>query len=128
MLLVYTHKITPRLRYTFKHFFESVLGIQVDFTTRLEVFIAQNGPKMSYANAPLGNEFFVNSNALLFEQGVHDIEITVSQWEGLPVFFHCSKDSMLPFDVFAATFFLISRYEEYPVSYTHLTLPTRNCG
>ena len=113
MLLVYTHKITPRLRYTFKHFFESVLGIKVDFTTKLEVFIAQNGPKMSYANAPLGNEFFVNSNALLFEQGAHDIEITVSQWEGLPAFFDCSKESMLPFDVFAATFFLISRYEEY---------------
>ena len=113
MLLVYTHKITPRLRYTFKHFFESVLGIKVDFTTKLEVFIAQNVPKMSYANAPLGNEFFVNSNALLFEQGAHDIEITVSQWEGLPAFFDCSKESMLPFDVFAATFFLISRYEEY---------------
>ena len=113
MLLVYTHTITPRLRYTFKHLFESVLGIQVDFTTKLEVFIAQNGPKISYANAPLGNEFFVNSNALLFEQGAHDIEITVSQWEGLPAFFECNKDSMLPFDVFAATFFLISRYEEY---------------
>jgi hypothetical protein len=113
MLLVYTHKITPRLRYTFKHFFESVLGIKVDFTTKLEVFIAQNGPKMSYANAPLGNEFFVNSNALLFEQGAHDVEITVSQWEGLPAFFDCSKDSMLPFDVFAAAFFLITRYEEY---------------
>ena len=113
MLLVYTHKITPRLRYTFKHFFESVLGIKVNFTTKLEVFIAQNGPKMSYANAPLGNEFFVNSNALLFEQGARDIEIAVSQWEGLPAFFDCSKNSMLPFDVFAATFFLISRYEEY---------------
>ena len=65
MVLVYTHKITSRLRYTFKHFFESVLDIPVDFTTKLEVFIAQSGPKMSYTQTPLGNEFFVNSNSLL---------------------------------------------------------------
>ena len=115
MLLVYTHKITPRLRYSFKHFFESVLGIEVGFTTKFEMFIAHIGPKMSYSDAPLGNEFFVKSNSLLFEQGVQDIEIQVSIWDELPAFFETSKNSMLPYDVFAATFFLISRYEEYLV-------------
>tara|TARA_B100000767_G_scaffold41714_1_gene35368 strand:+ start:5676 stop:6974 length:1299 start_codon:yes stop_codon:yes gene_type:complete len=113
MLLVYTHKITPRLRYTFKHFFESVLGINVVFTTKLQVFIAQNGPKLSYTNTPLGNEFFVSSNPLLFEQGVRDLEIQIREWEGLPVFFECSQASFIPFDFFAATFYLMSRYEEY---------------
>ena len=115
MLLVYTHKITPRLRYTFKHFFESVLEIQVDFTTKFEVFIAHSGPKISYSHTPLGNEFFVSSNTLLFEQGVHDIDISVSKWDELPAFFKSSRDSMLPYDIFAASFFLISRYEEYLV-------------
>ncbi len=113
MLLVYTHKITPRLQYTFKHFFKSVLGIPVDFTSKLEVFIAQKGPKMSYTNTPLGNEFFVNSNPILFKQGIQNVEIIVSKWDDLPVFFECSKTSSIPFDVFGSTFFLLSRYEEY---------------
>ena len=95
MLLVYTQTITPRLRYTFKHFFESVLGIEVDFTTKLDVFIAQNGPKISYVNKPLGNEFFVNANPLLFEQGIQNQEIEVSDWDGLPAFFESSQASTL---------------------------------
>ena len=40
-------------------------------------------------------------------------EIIVSEWKGLPVFFQTSSDSDLPFDIFAASFFLVSRYEEY---------------
>lgn len=113
MVLVYTHKITSRLRYTFKHFFESVLGIPIDFTTKLEVFIAYSGPKMSYTRAPLGNEFFVSSNSLLFEQGVKGFDIEVSKWDGIPCFYECDQNSMIPFDVFASSFFLMSRYEEY---------------
>lgn len=113
MVLVYTHKITSRLRYTFNHFFESVLGIPVDFTTKLEIFIAQSGPKMSYTHTPLGNEFFVNSNSLLFEQGVKGFDIKVSQWDNVPCFFQCDQNSMIPYDVFSCSFYLMSRYEEY---------------
>ena len=32
---------------------------------------------------------------------------------GLPIFFGVSKKSKFPFDVFAASFYLLSRYEEY---------------
>lgn len=113
MLLVYTHKITPRIRYVFEHFFKNVLGIPVDFTSKPEIFIAQNGPKMSYTNTSLGDEFFVSSNSILFEQGIQHIEIKVSKWEELPAFFECSKSSTIPFDVFSSSFFLLSRYEEY---------------
>ncbi|MGL4596579.1 MAG: polysaccharide deacetylase family protein, partial [Bacteroidia bacterium] len=35
------------------------------------------------------------------------------EWEGHPVFFATGKTSALPFDPFAAAFFLVSRYEEY---------------
>jgi hypothetical protein len=41
------------------------------------------------------------------------MDIKVSEWKGLPVFFQSSADPDFPFDVFAAAFFLISRYEEY---------------
>ena len=113
MILVYTHKITPRLRYVFKHVFTRILQIPVSFTTTIEEFIAHSGLKMTYAKAPLGKEFFIRSNDLLFEQGVNDIEINVFKYEEVSCFFNSGSKSILPFDIFAASFFLLSRYEEY---------------
>lgn len=113
MILVYTHKITPRVRYIFKHIFTRTLLIPVDFTAKVEEFVAHNGPKMSYTKTALGNEFFVRSNELLFEQGVNDLEINIQQWDDIPCFFNAGAKSTIPFDVFAASFYLISRYEEY---------------
>jgi hypothetical protein len=113
LILVYTHKITPRLRYIFKHIFTRTLLIPVDFTSKVEDFVAHNGLKMSYTRVPLGNEFFVRSNDLLFEQGVNDLEINIQKWEEVPCFFNTGSKSSIPFDIFAASFYLISRYEEY---------------
>ena len=113
MILVYTHKITPRVRYIFKHILTRTLLIPVDFTSKVEEFVAFNGPKMSYTKTPLGNEFFVKSNSLLFEQGVNDMEISVQKWDEIPCFFKAGTKSTIPFDIFAASFYLITRYEEY---------------
>ncbi|CAM1361822.1 conserved hypothetical protein [Tenacibaculum litoreum] len=113
MILIYTHKVTPRVRYIFKHIFTRILQVQIDFTGKVEEFVAYNGPKFSYTNVPLGKEFFVQSNELLFQQGVKDVEIIIQKWDEVPCFFPAVEASEIPFDIFAASFFLISRYEEY---------------
>lgn len=113
MILIYTYKITPRVRYIFKHIFTRILLIEVSFTSKVEDFVAYNGAKISYTKVPLGNEFFIKSHDLLFEQGINDIEITVSDWESVPCFFETGQKSAIPFDIFSASFYLISRYEEY---------------
>lgn len=113
MVLIYTHKITPRLSYIFKHIFVRILNVPVRFTTTLEEFVAYNGCKFTYSKAPLGKEFFIRSHDLIFEQGINDIEITVQEWEEVPCFFNAGKKSSIPFDIFAASFYLLSRYEEY---------------
>src|SRR5690606_3748983 len=113
MLLVYTHKITPRVKYIFRHICTRVLGIEVSFTTTIEEFIAHQSLKMSYTKQPLGSEFFVKSHDILFEQGLSDIEFNVHQWEGTKGFFFNGDKGVLPFDIFASSFYLLSRYEEY---------------
>ncbi len=113
MLLVYTHKITPRLKYVFKHICTRVLGLKVDFTTKIEVFIAHDSIKMSYTKQQLGSEFFIKSTTLLFEQGLSDLEINVQTWEHTKCFFYNGDKSAIPFDIFAASFYMLSRYEEY---------------
>jgi hypothetical protein len=113
MLLVYTHKITPRLTYTFKHICKRILGIEVRFTSKVEDFIAHDSLKMSYTKQPLSNELFVRSNDLLFEQGLSDLDINVQPWDNTKGFFATGDRSDLPFDIFASSFYLLSRYEEY---------------
>ena len=113
VLLVYTHKITPRLSYVFKHVCTRVLGVQVKFTSVVEEFIAHQGLKMSYTKQPLGKELFVQSHYLLFEEGLSDVTIKIESWKTTKCFFKVGEKSRLPFDVFAASFYLLSRYEEY---------------
>ena len=113
MLLVYTHKITPRLKYVFKHVCTRILGIEVSFTTKIEEFIAHDAQKISYTKQQLGNEFFIKSHDILFEQGLNDIDINVQNWGRTKCFFFNGEKSSIPFDVFAASFYLLSRYEEY---------------
>lgn len=113
MLLVYTHNITPRLKYVFKHICKRILGLEVKFTSKVEDFIAHNSLKMSYTKQPLSNELFVRSHVLLFEQGLSDLDINVQQWDNTKGFFATGDRSDLPYDIFAASFYLLSRYEEY---------------
>lgn len=113
MLLVYTHKITPRLKYVFKHICTRVLGIEVQFTTKIEAFIAHDSLKISYTKQQLGSEFFIKSHDLLFEQGLSDLEINVQNWENTKCFFLNGDKSAIPFDIFSSSFYILSRYEEY---------------
>ena len=113
MLLIYTHKITPRFSYTMKQLFTKILGIEVTYTTKVEDFIKHSGPKITYTKQPLQNEFFIRSTDILFEQGISDLQVIVGRWEGIPCFFSAGERSTIPFDIFSASFYLLSRYEEY---------------
>lgn len=112
MLLIFTKKQTPRITYIFKQVCWNILGIKVKFTSKIEEFIAHDGMKISYGKQRMGNEFFIQQVDLLLDQGVSSVEINMDKWEDTPCFFRVS-DSDLPFDIFSASFYLLSRYEEY---------------
>lgn len=113
-LLIYTQKGTPRIRYVFKHIFTRELGVTIDFTSEIEAFVAYEGPKLSYTQKQLGNELHFGSVDFLVQQGVSDAEVQVADWEGVPCFFAVKDQaSEVSYDIFAATFYLLSRYEEY---------------
>lgn len=113
MLLVFAQKISPRMSYVFKHVCTRILGIEVSFTSAIDTFISQQGPKISYGVLPLGNELFFQNQGILEQNGVESQDITVKTWEETKGFFAVSNQSALPFDIFAASFYLLSRYEEY---------------
>ncbi len=114
MLLIHVQKVTPRVSYTFKQICKRILGLNVDLTSKIEPFIAHDGPKFSYGKQPLGKELYFRSADLLFEHGLNDLDIQILDWEETKCFFQVKhENAALPFDIFAATFYLLTRYEEY---------------
>ncbi|MCD4729464.1 MAG: hypothetical protein K8R74_02610, partial [Bacteroidales bacterium] len=114
MVLIYTDKITNRIKYIFNLFFHEILNADFELTNNQENFKEFDGVKFSYAKQQLGDELHFHSENLLFNRGISHTELTFIDYEGLPAFFPVYiQQSALPFDPFAASFYLVSRYEEY---------------
>lgn len=113
MLLIYTHKITHRVKYILNLVFTDVLAVGFELTSDLESFKKHDGPKLSYTSNPVCDELFFTSRSLLFEHGISEQNVSVFDYKNVRVFFATGKASALPFDVFAASFYLVTRYEEY---------------
>lgn len=112
-MLVYSHSITNRVRYIFNVMLGDMLGLKLNFTSDKEAFLASEEAKLSYTHSKLGDEIHFRSIGLLHEKGVQDQNIRVVENEHGKYFYaHNSQESELNFDVFAAAFFLLSRYEE----------------
>ena len=113
-MLVLVPKVTGRVMYAFDLIFSQLLGIGFDVTTDAEKFKAYDGPKLHYGFQSIDDEPFAKSVDLLFERHIHEQTTDAVEFEDVvglfPVY---GKNLLLPFDVFAATFYLVSRYEEY---------------
>ncbi|MEI6696785.1 MAG: polysaccharide deacetylase family protein [Bacteroidota bacterium] len=113
-MLIYTPKICNRIQYTFRLYFNELLGIETIFTTNLDEFIAYQGVKINYSEQAFGDEIFFCAVNLLFETNIHEQDLKFIEFENETAFFAVSnKKSHLVFDPFAAGFYLVSRYEEY---------------
>lgn len=123
-LLVYSPQVTPRIKYIFNFIFREILRCDFDFTSVSKTFDEYNGPKFSYAAAPLANELFFKADGLLSKNKVEAVDIAITDFGNEEVPF-AVNGSALPFDIFAASFYFVSRYEEY-LPYTpdeHLRFP-----
>ena len=113
MILIYSHKITNRLKYIFEVIFIDILKTDVTFTSNSDEFEKSDLPKINYSNQKLSSGLFFQSSQLLFETGIKEQNITISNFKNYPCFYSVGKESHFTFDVFAASFYLVSRYEEY---------------
>jgi hypothetical protein len=112
-LLVYTSRRTPRIAFIFNLLLRDIAGVDFRLTHNAQEFSFYDGPKLSYCDQPINNEIFFFASRLLFEKGIEDQQINVFEWKGIPVFFGTHPKYVMPFDPFAASFYLVSRYEEY---------------
>lgn len=114
MLLIYTGRLTNRVGYTFNLIFKDVLSVPFRITVNPEEYANYPGPKFSYGDNPPDDGVFICAAPLLFETTIENQGIHINEYEGLPVFFETHHQrSLIPFDIFAGAFYLVSRYEEY---------------
>ncbi len=112
--------------------FNELLNTECITTSSLDEFHHYDGIKINYSQQPISDEIFISADNLLFENGIRDQALKFIDLENygcidskdykfeyspnshLKVCFpNYDKRSALPFDPFAAGFYLVSRYEEY---------------
>ena len=117
MILIYTHKITPRVSYAMNLVFESVLDVGYKLTDDKKEFEEYNAPKIAYTSSKMNAEVFIEANSLLFETDIKSITpVTEKKYVDFPKFFKSNTADFLGYDLFAMVFYFASRYEEYLVS------------
>jgi len=111
-LLVYVPLLTPRIKYIFNFIFNDILQTQVGFSSNLAEFRSSILPKISYADRPVANEPFFKHSDFLLSHTISPPTIKTTTFGDMIVPF-AIDNSVLPFDVFAASFYFVSRFEEY---------------
>jgi hypothetical protein len=106
-VLIYTSHITPRVLYTC----EALFFGEGEITDSKEKFLAHTGAKINYSDDRFCDALWIIPCGLLAEINIHEQKIVCAEWEGMKTFFVTPGD--IPFDVFSASFYLLSRYEEY---------------
>ena len=112
MLLFYTDTITPRIQYIVDFFSEELFDDPIRITNNKEAFLQEDGPRLNYSDRDFSEkEFFIQPSPLLFQKDIREQPIECFELNFHKAFFATRGD--FPFDILAASFYLLSRYEEY---------------
>ncbi len=111
-MIVFANTITDRLRYITEFIGIEITGKAFYLSNDLSEFKNHPGPKINYSNEQIpGDSFHIQPHTLLFERGIREQSIDYFELNGTKGFF--KTDGETGFDIFAAAFYLLSRYEEW---------------
>lgn len=113
MVLIYSHISSARLQYICSFIFKEQLGLDYKLTIDSEAFKNHDGAKINYSDSKIADDdFYIPNHPLLFENDIKAQAIDCFIANGNKAFFK-TTDSDFRFDILAAAFYLLSRYEEY---------------
>ncbi|HKO81280.1 MAG TPA: hypothetical protein VJU78_12830, partial [Chitinophagaceae bacterium] len=111
-MLIYTPTITSRLQYITDYCGKEIIGKPFELTTDRDYYLKSFAEKINYSPERISNDkFWIKPHSLLFENKITEQAVQCFEIKGQKVFFKTEGD--FPFDIFAASFYLLSRYEEY---------------
>ena len=115
MLNVYVDKLSERVKYTFEFVFSRLIITDYRLIDKFDDFTSAEGFKIVYANQKIEDYPLIYAFDFLFDADSDKIiEVECDTVDLVKVLFpHNCADSIMSFDIFAAIFYMISRYEEY---------------
>ena len=112
-VLLYAQNYSPRLQYICAFIFKEVMGVECTVTRDLEEFKSYNSVRINYSNSPIcENEFYILPVDLLFQNNIVPQRVECFKINNHQAFFRIDHADF-SFDIFAASFYLLCRYEEY---------------
>ena len=112
-VLLYSPTNTPRLQYSCHFIFKELMANEFSIITDIDVFKKKTGIKINYSNDIICNdEIHIKPVNLLFQKSITPQPIECFEVNNNKAFFKIFNADF-PFDIFAASFYLLSRYEEY---------------
>jgi hypothetical protein len=112
--IFYCERPSTRLTYIVDYIFTQLLGVKVYVTHKEVDYQSFIGIRCNYSGTKIcSKEVHIKPHGLLYEQGVEEQVVTSFLVGDQPAIFASGPGYDLPFDVFSASFFLLSRYEEY---------------
>ncbi|WP_111706545.1 polysaccharide deacetylase family protein [Lutibacter citreus] len=113
MIVIYSENISNRLIYSLNVVFNHVLKTTFKIVN-LETFDnSKNQVRVNYSSKNLKDCISIIPHKILFETDINKQKIKPKWIEDVPYFFKTCDNSLYGFDIFASTFFMVSRYEEY---------------
>jgi len=113
-LLIYARFDSPRLQYVLQWIFAEQMGIAWRVTMDAEAWKRYEGPRINYSSTTLvADALQIIPHTLLTEDDIRPQTLAVQRWKHSTILFYNHPGATVPFDLFAAVFYLISRYEEY---------------
>lgn len=111
-MIVYSTISSHRLHYVADFLSMALTGRPAVCSSDSQEYLKAEGIRINYSDQRLTpDELWIKPHGLLFEKGIREQVIECADWQGQLIFFH--TEGGLPFDLLSATFYLLSRYEEY---------------
>lgn len=113
-LLIYSGFDSHRLQYVLQWIFTEQLGMAYRVTMDAAEWVCYKGPRINYSSTVLvADTLQILPHTLLQENDIRSQVLAVQRWKHSTILFYNHPGAEIPFDFFAAVFYLISRYEEY---------------
>ena len=113
MIVIYTKKVTNRIKYVFDFVFQQYFNLDYHITTNEIEFLASKDFKINYNNTIFQNTFNIPQENILIEDNIVPQKVFISKEGEMPILFPTDENTTIKFDIFSAIFYLITRYEEY---------------
>jgi hypothetical protein len=112
MVLVYTEELTNRHAYIVELILSNLLGVPYALCASVEELATAEGPCVNYSGTRVEGAVQIIPAGLLSTTGIKALKPEVTEYKGVKVLFG-TEGGALPYDIFSAAFYMVSRYEEY---------------